>query len=160
MKQQQKIPTFPDGSEYELVVLQNNAKNKLGSGAYASVKLVKKKGADEFYALKEIDLKNISSEDIINIRREIESHQKISHPNIIRFYQFHQQENLVYILLEYAKIGDLFKYLNKKKRLTETEACKYFIQAAKALDHIHKMGIIHRDVKPENLLLDHNKELK
>ena len=122
MKREMKIPTFPDGSEYDIVNLQNNAKNKLGCGAYASVKLVKKKGADEFYALKEIDLKNISPEDITNIRREITGHQKISHPNIIKFYQFHQQENLVFILLEYAKNGDLFKYLNKKKRLTETEA--------------------------------------
>ena len=62
--------------------------------------------------------------------------------------------------MEYAKNGDLFKYLSRKKRLGEHETCKYFVQAAKALQHIHKLGIIHRDVKPENLLLDHNKDLK
>jgi serine/threonine protein kinase len=43
-----------------------------------------------------------------------------------------QHENTVFILLEYAKNGDLFKYLNRKKRLAEHEACKYFVQTAKA----------------------------
>ena len=49
---QNYVPTFPDGSEYELVKLPG--KTKLGAGAYSSVKLVKKKDADEFYALKEV----------------------------------------------------------------------------------------------------------
>lgn len=145
-----KIPTFPDGSEYEVVNLPNHKNNKLGNGAYASVKLVRKKNLDEFYALKEIDLKNLCEDDIINIRREIKGHQNISHPSIIKFYQYIQKGTNVYILLEYAKNGDLFKYLSKKKRLSESEACKYIIQTANALNYIHKLGIIHRDVKPEN----------
>lgn len=152
------IPRFPDGSEYEIINIDN--KSKLGSGAYASVKLVKKKNADEYYAIKEMDLKCIGEEDVININREIISHQKICHPNVIRFQQYVQRENKVFILLEFAKNGDLFKYLSKRKRLTEEEACKYFVQTAKALDYIHKLGIIHRDLKPENLLLDHNKDIK
>ena len=139
---QTAIPRFPDGSEYDLINMENK---KLGSGAYATVKLVKKKNVDEYYAVKEIDLKNIGEEDVININREIISHQKINHPNVIRFLKYVQRESKVFILLEFAKNGDLFKYLHKRKRLTEQEACKYFVQTAEALDHIHKLGIIHRD---------------
>lgn len=155
-----KIPIFPDGTEYEFVDLPNHKNNKLGDGAYASVKLVKKKNADEFYALKEIDLKHLSEEDVININREIKGHQNIVDPNIIKFFQYCQRGTKVFILLEYAKNGDVFKYLNKKKRLSESEACKYIIQTANALNYCHKHGIIHRDLKPENLLLDHNKDIK
>lgn len=97
---------------------------------------------------------------MINIEREIQGHQKINHPNIIKFYGHQKQGNKVLILLEYAHNGDLFNYLNKKGGFDNPEACKYFTQTAMALQHIHSFKLIHRDLKPENLLLDKNYDIK
>ena len=64
------------------------------------------------------------------------------------------------ILLEYAENGDLFNFLNKRGPLDEATACKFFVQTALALSYIHSYKMIHRDVKPENILLDGNKNAK
>lgn len=99
---------------------------------------------------------------MVNIEREITFHQKIDHPNIIRFfdYQKNEEQKKVLIALEFAENGDLFNYLNKKGALNETLACKFFVQTALALNYIHQFKMIHRDVKPENILLDKNLNAK
>jgi serine/threonine protein kinase len=93
---------------------------------------------------------------MVNIEREITFHQKIDHPNIIRFYDYQKndEQKKVLIALEYAEQGDLFNFLNKKGALEEKMACKFFVQTALALNYIHQFKMIHRDVKPENILLD------
>lgn len=62
--------------------------------------------------------------------------------------------------MEYAENGDLFNFLNKKGALEEKTACKFFVQTALALNYIHHFKMIHRDVKPENILLDKNLNAK
>ena len=62
--------------------------------------------------------------------------------------------------MEFAKNGNLFHYIRKKKRLGEAEAMKIFLQTCKGIDFIHKKSLIHRDIKPENLLLDDKKNVK
>jgi serine/threonine protein kinase len=93
---------------------------------------------------------------MVNIEREITFHQKIDHPNIIRFYDYQKndEQKKVLIALEFAENGDLFNFLNKKGALEEKLACKFFVQTALALNYIHQFKMIHRDVKPENILLD------
>lgn len=93
---------------------------------------------------------------MINIEREIKFHQNLNHPNIIKFYDYIKKDDemKVYILLEYAENGDLFNFLNKRGALDERTACKYFVQTSLALNYIHSWKMIHRDVKPENILLD------
>lgn len=62
--------------------------------------------------------------------------------------------------MEYASGKELFDYIVLKKRLQETEACKFFQQIIAGIEYLHKLGIVHRDLKPENLLLDYKKDLK
>ena len=62
--------------------------------------------------------------------------------------------------MEYCKLGELFDYIVKKKRLTENEASNFFYQLINGLEHIHNHSIAHRDLKPENLLLTEDKVLK
>lgn len=62
--------------------------------------------------------------------------------------------------MEYANGGELFDYIDKRKRLTEQEACKFFRQIISGIEYLHKLGISHRDLKPENILLDHYKDIK
>lgn len=150
------------GIDFAKLVPADINKKKLGAGAYASVKLVKHQVTGRYYALKEIDLRQVTKEDLTNIEREISFHQKIDHPHIIKFYDHckMESEKKVLILLEYAENGDLFNFLNKRGALDEKLAAKYFVQIALALNYIHHHKMIHRDVKPENILLDNEKNAK
>ena len=107
-------------------------------------------------------MKQVSPKELLNIEREIGFHQKIDHPNIIKFYDYlkKEEERKVLILLEFAENGDLFNYLNKKSPLDERTVCRFFVQTALALNYIHSHKMIHRDVKPENILLDKFTDVK
>lgn len=62
--------------------------------------------------------------------------------------------------MEHAKKGELSRYIEKKGRLSEIEACRFFQQIIFGLKYLHKMGFAHRDIKPSNLLLDEYKRIK
>ena len=77
----------------------------------------------------------------------MEIHGKIDHPNIIKFFGHHWQQKELIMVLEYASNGNLFAFIRRKKRLSETEAFRLFYQTALALSYLHKNDILHRDVK-------------
>ena len=85
---------------------------------------------------------------------------QIRHPNILRLYGYFYDKNRVYLILEYAARGELYKLLNKLKRFDEKRASTYIYSLAQALKYCHSKHVIHRDIKPENLLLGLNGELK
>ena len=100
------------------VVYVQQKNSEIGSGSFSSVRLVRHRNDSKKkkYAMKE--LKNYNSFDIRQVMKEINLHRKLDHPNIIKFEDFIEQNNKVYIFLEYAKNGDMFKFV-KKKSLTE-----------------------------------------
>lgn len=62
--------------------------------------------------------------------------------------------------MEYAPGGELFDYIVKKRRLQDSEACRFFHQILAGIEYLHKIKVCHRDLKPENLLLDENMNIK
>lgn len=62
--------------------------------------------------------------------------------------------------MEYAGGGELFDYIVKKQKLDEKEACRIFQQIISGIEYLQRLNIVHRDMKPENLLLDHNMNIK
>lgn len=74
--------------------------------------------------------------------------------------QIIQTKRNVYLIMEYAEEGELFKYIVAKGTISELESCKIYQQIISAMEYIHSMRITHRDVKPENILLDNNKTIK
>jgi serine/threonine protein kinase len=78
----------------------------------------------------------------------------LNHPNIVRLYDVGQDGALHYLIMEYVEGRSLEELLQQKGRLPPREAVEYAIQAARGLAHAHERGIVHRDVKPANLLLD------
>jgi serine/threonine protein kinase len=84
---------------------------------------------------------------------------RLDHPNIIRLYQVIDTAEELYIIMDYASGGELIDYIAAKGSLSEKEGRKFFRQLISAIDHCHLAGVIHRDLKLENMLLDENKNL-
>ena len=71
-----------------------------------------------------------------------------------------ENNDYLYLIMEYCSGGELFQHIVKNRRLQEIEACKMYAQILSGIEYIHKLGVVHRDLKPENLLLDHNNNIK
>jgi serine/threonine protein kinase len=84
--------------------------------------------------------------------REVEAVQKLHHPNIVAVFDSGETDELVYLVMQCVTGGTLRRRL--KDRMSMRDAIAYIIQMAEALQHAHEQGIIHRDVKPSNMLLD------
>ena len=69
-------------------------------------------------------------------------------------YEIIETPNKLFLIMEHCCNGELFSYVTSKNKLREEEACRLFQQLVSALLYLSKLGIVHRDVKPENLLLD------
>ena len=90
--------------------------------------------------------------------REATIMSTVDHPNIVRFYTSFLENDSLYILMEHAQKGDLYKMLreqrSKKKYLSEKDLWDYAYQICKGVAHLHANNIMHRDIKPLNLLVD------
>jgi len=96
------------------------------------------------------------------LRREIEIQSHLRHPNILRLFGYFYDECRVYLILEFAPKGELYKNLKEQPegRFEEGISAKYINQMANALSYCHSKKVIHRDIKPENLLLDAKGNIK
>lgn len=118
------------------------------------VYLGKEIDSSEPVAVKVIDKKIFSNAyNVKNIQSEIDIMKKVSHENIVKLYDIYQTANNMYIVTEFCQNGDLFKLLQKRKRIPEKEAKEYLKNIMNGAKYLHKNGIIHRDLKPANILL-------
>ena len=150
--------------EFNLFVIltMNDSEYQIGSGAFSKVYLGKHIPTNELYAIKKIIKKEIKTkiDSIEIIKREIEFHSKLYHKNITHLIATYENEENIFIILEYSNRGDLYKLI-KKKKLTEEKICfNYFIQVLNAVLFLHENNLIHRDIKPENILLNEKNEIK
>ncbi|XP_026582286.1 sucrose non-fermenting protein kinase 1-like [Pseudonaja textilis] len=116
----------------------------------------------EKVAIKVIDKKKAKQDSYVlkNMKRESRIHQMIMHPNIVQLYETLETENSYYMVMELCLGGDLMDRICEKKRLDEEEAKEYTRHIMAAVDHLHHHGIVHRDLKIENFLLDENNSIQ
>nr|XP_057938807.1 serine/threonine-protein kinase SIK1 [Doryrhamphus excisus]XP_057938808.1 serine/threonine-protein kinase SIK1 [Doryrhamphus excisus] len=132
----------------------------LGKGNFAVVKLAKHKVTKTQVAIKIIDKTRLNSSNLEKIYREVQIMKLLNHPHIIKLYQVMETKDMLYIVTEYAKNGEMFDYLTSNGRMSEVEARNKFWQILTAVDYCHRHHIVHRDLKTENLLLDGNMNIK
>ncbi len=90
-------------------------------------------------------------------RREAKHAKKLRHENIVELYDFEQTGGQCFLVMEFIEGVDLHEYVERKGMLDPEEALRIIVQATKALDHAHRQGIVHRDVKPSNFLIARRK---
>jgi Neu-associated kinase len=135
---------------------------KLGEGSFAKVKEGLQTLTGQKVAIKVIDKKKAKEDAYVskNMRREGKLLQMIIHPNIIQLYELMETENSYYLVTELCEGGDLMDYICARKYLSEACTRKFIRQIISAVDYLHRIGILHRDLKIENLLLDKNLNIK
>ncbi|ROL45205.1 NUAK family SNF1-like kinase 2 [Anabarilius grahami] len=132
----------------------------LGKGTYGRVKKAMDRSG-RTVAIKSIRKEKIKDEqDLIHIRREIEIMSSLSHPHIITIYEVFENKDKIVIVMELGSKGDLYDYLSERQRISESEARHFFRQIVSAVQYCHRNGIVHRDLKLENILLDDNGNIK
>ncbi|XP_062924423.1 NUAK family SNF1-like kinase 1 isoform X1 [Mobula hypostoma] len=133
----------------------------LGSGAYGKVRKALERVTGRTVAIKSVQKDKVQKElDWIHIQREIEIMSSLNHPNIINIYEVFESKDKIIIVMDYCSNGELYDYVNKHHRLSECEARKAFRQIVSAIHYCHKKGVVHRDLKLENILLDENFNVK
>ncbi|KAJ8276613.1 hypothetical protein COCON_G00083650 [Conger conger] len=132
----------------------------LGKGNFAVVKLARHRITKTEVAIKIIDKTQLDAVNLEKIYREVQIMKMLDHPHIIKLYQVMETKNMLYLVTEYAKNGEIFDYLASHGRLSELEARRKFWQILWAVEYCHNRNIVHRDLKAENLLLDGHMNIK
>eukprot|EP01006_Ploeotia_vitrea_P063756 TRINITY_DN86194_c0_g1_i1.p1 TRINITY_DN86194_c0_g1~~TRINITY_DN86194_c0_g1_i1.p1 ORF type:complete len:339 (+),score=40.79 TRINITY_DN86194_c0_g1_i1:52-1068(+) len=135
----------------------------LGQGATGVVKHAFLRSApEEEVAIKIVDKSFLAAnpDEKRRIEREIATLRKLDHPYIMKLYDVLEQPQHRSMILEFLPKGELYDYILKNDHIPVDEAFKFFFQLVVAVAHIHNKGIVHRDIKLENMIVDHKNDVK
>ena len=140
---------------------RNEIVNKIGTGGMSDVYKAKDHTLGRFVAIKV--LKPEFSEDVnfvTTFRTEAQSAAGLEHPNIVNIYDVGSENGMHYIVMEYVEGITLKTYIEKKGQLTFKEAVSIAIQVGRGIEAAHNKGIIHRDIKPQNIIISTEGKVK
>eukprot|EP00096_Caligus_rogercresseyi_P015710 TRINITY_DN8179_c0_g1_i1.p1 TRINITY_DN8179_c0_g1~~TRINITY_DN8179_c0_g1_i1.p1 ORF type:complete len:471 (-),score=182.70 TRINITY_DN8179_c0_g1_i1:84-1496(-) len=135
--------------------------DRIGSGSYGTVyKATRSSGPKEVVAIKAVLKKGLSKKEVDNIISEISLLKSLKHAHIVEMKDFSWDGSYVYIVMEYCGGGDLSRFIRLRKSIPEGVVKKFLQQLASALQFLQSQNISHMDLKPQNILLTHNRTLK
>lgn len=141
-------------SRYEVI-------NELGKGGMGRVYKALDKEINEEVALKLLKPEIASDESTVErFRNELKFARKISHKNVCRMYHLSKEGETPYIIMEYVEGEDLKSLVKRKGKLTEREAIFLAKQVCEGLVEAHRLGVVHRDLKPQNIMIDKEGDAK
>ncbi|XP_028134381.1 testis-specific serine/threonine-protein kinase 3-like [Diabrotica virgifera virgifera] len=158
-----QVATDPQ-KEKKLSVLESHGYflgKTIGTGSYATVRLAESERHDGLVAIKIVSKFSAPADYLKKfLPREIEVVKGLRHPNLIRFLQAIETTHRVYIVMEYAENGSLLDIIRKDGHIDDTRARKWFRQLVDAVEYCHDRGVVHRDIKCENMLMNSEWTLK
>ena len=133
-----------------------NFQRILGTGSFSKVKLAIDSQTGDKVAIKMLDAREVRSTPRLQrtLARELRILQAVNHPNVVKFKETTAIENSVCLVMNYVPGVELFQYVAERKRLDEKETGRILKQLLLAIDYLHRNGIVHRDLKLENILLE------
>jgi serine/threonine protein kinase len=124
----------------------------LGVGASGEVVLATHKVTKSKFACKVVR-KDSTMNDAQSMSTEIEIMKRIRHPNVVSMYELYEAPKCLWIILELVEGGDLLQFLTQQPKLTERMVAKFMEQIFKGVHYLHSLGVVHRDLKLDNILL-------
>ncbi|XP_067569199.1 serine/threonine-protein kinase Nek5 isoform X3 [Pseudorca crassidens] len=130
----------------------------IGEGAFGKAYLAKGKSDSKDCVIKEINFEKMPIQEKEASKKEVILLAKMKHPNIVTFFSSFQENNRLFIVMEYCDGGDLMKRIKKQRGvlLSEDQILSWFVQISLGLKHIHDRKILHRDIKTQNIFLSKN----
>ncbi|PPS16317.1 hypothetical protein E1A91_A10G124000v1 [Gossypium mustelinum] len=133
----------------------------IGKGAFGEVRICREKATGHVYAMKKLKKSEMLRRgQVEHVKAERNLLAEVDSNCIVKLYCSFQDEEYLYLIMEYLSGGDMMTLLMRKDTLTEDEARFYVGETVLAIESIHKHNYIHRDIKPDNLLLDRNGHMK
>ncbi|XP_010532654.1 PREDICTED: serine/threonine-protein kinase tricorner-like [Tarenaya hassleriana] len=133
----------------------------IGKGAFGEVRICREKATSHVYAMKKLKKSEMLRRgQVEHVKAERNLLAEVDSNCIVKLYCSFQDEEYLYLIMEYLPGGDMMTLLMRKDTLTEDEARFYVGETVLAIESIHKHNYIHRDIKPDNLLLDRNGHMK
>lgn len=133
----------------------------IGRGAFGEVRLVQKKDTGHVYAMKILRKADMLEKDqVAHVRAERDILVEADHTWVVKMFYSFQDAQYLYLIMEFLPGGDLMTLLMKKDTLLEEQTQFYVAETVLAIHSIHNLGFIHRDIKPDNLLLDAKGHIK
>ena len=128
-------------------------KHTLGEGAFAKVRLATSQNTGHQVAVKIIKRKKLDERAEMLLQREVQHHQTLRHENIVRLHTWIKGPTKYYLVMEYCPGGDLLQYVNRAGRIDDSLARRLFRNLMEGISFCHALGLHHRDLKLENLML-------
>jgi serine/threonine protein kinase len=130
----------------------------LGSGISGSVRICVHLATGNQYALKSLTKKKVKAEKLLRLKEEIQFMADLDHPNILRLNEYFETNDVIYLVLDLCRGGELLDRLHEQKghHYSERIACKYVHTMLSAISYCHAHNIVHRDLKLENFLFEND----
>lgn len=126
----------------------------IGKGAFGEVRLCKDRESGELVAIKKMKKAEMHKKNqILHVLAEKDILANAACPWVVELKQSFQDDNHLYLVMEYLPGGDLMTLLMKKEILPESQAILYIAEMVLAIEEVHKLNYIHRDIKPDNILI-------